>query len=404
MSGRTLKDQTNQPNAGKTQSRHHKQTSTAPVSATTTTANVAVTSGSTNVPSRDGADLQLLLERMARLENQASETAAENARLRQQLSAGQSAPASRENATSNNNDTSNKQCHAEQQEGAHNSSMGHPTTNASARNLFDDDTDLNECNNTNIMQPIPDRHLEEGPPMTPGTPSSHEVAANAGHNLSRKEPARSRSTASGPETKVPKPKGQPGKDYSIAEKMGLARSRKKRDRYNALLRSARDLTLNACLPFERAWQDIPAASKATLFAVAHDMHPFLSRFENDWATEVIIQQFMKNKCKTLYKAGSLEKPKGYDHLKENSAKRDQSKSCKKTVIVIYETNKRAQKSAKEGQKRLRRLARMVIGDEEDGDSREQGQDEFIQGSSKDGSSDVETGDGAKGNDDDEEMN
>ncbi|KAK0433082.1 hypothetical protein EV421DRAFT_1998158 [Armillaria borealis] len=407
MSGRALQNKTNQPEAARTKGRGRKQKSTTAETAMLDTA--TTTPGPSSIPSREEANLQLILERLARFENQASETAAENARLRQLLNQGQGAPIPGDNTMPTNK--SNEQG-GSQREGARSLGPGCATTNATARHLFDDDIEPNGLDNNNTQ---PARGQSGSDPVTTGVrsgtdspanrgpPSSHQVTTNAGRNVSHKEPAQPPGTAQGRESKVPKPKGQPGKDYSIAEKMGLAGSRKKRDRYNALLRSARDLTLNARLPFERAWRDIPAASKATLFAVARDMHPFLSRFENDWATEVIVRQFMKNKRKTLYKAGSLEKPKGYDYLKENSAKRDQSKSRKKTAIVIYEANKEARKSAKEGQRRLRRLARMVVEDEEEGESGEQG--DFMEGSSKDGSVDVEMVDEAQGNennDDDEE--
>ncbi len=127
---------------------------------------------------------------------------------------------------------------------------------------------------------------------------------------------------------------------------------------------------------------------------ARDTHPFLSRFENDWATEAIIRQYLKNKRKTLYKAGSLEKPKGYEYLKENAAKRDQSKSRKKTATKIYEANKLEHKKAKEYQRHMKRLSRKVVEDEDDDDEPERA-DEFVEGSSRDGDGDVDMADEEK---------
>ncbi|KAK0470470.1 uncharacterized protein EV420DRAFT_1473526 [Desarmillaria tabescens] len=270
-------------------------------------------------------------------------------------------------------------------------SSGHRTVD-----LFDDDSSVNLEGSSHVHNadgaqntPTSGAATEIGAIRAPAHPM-HSVPVNSGRKGGG-QPA----LKTGSEKKVPKPHGQAGKDFLIAEKMGLAGSRKKRDRYNALLRSARDLTLNAHLPFERSWCDIPAASKATLFAVAQDVHPFLSHFENDWATEAIVHQYMKNKRKTLYKAGSLEKPKGYKYLKENAAKRDQSKSHKKTATKNYEANKLEHKKAKEYQRHLKRISRKVMEDEEN--EQEKG-DEFIQGSSRDGDEDVDMADEENDND------
>ncbi|KAK0243517.1 hypothetical protein EDD85DRAFT_786414 [Armillaria nabsnona] len=190
------------------------------------------------------------------LGSKASETAVENARLYQLLSQGGRVPIPGDN-TMHTNNTSNKQGDS-QWEGAQ--------STATARHLFDDDIELDGLN-TNIMQPVRGVHSGTDLPANRGPLSSHQVTTNAGLNTSCKEPMQPQGAAQGLESKVPKPKGQPGKDYSIAKKMGLAGSRKKPDCYNALLRSTRDLMLNAHLPFEHTWHDIPTASKATLFAV-----------------------------------------------------------------------------------------------------------------------------------------
>jgi hypothetical protein len=48
----------------------------------------------------------------------------------------------------------------------------------------------------------------------------------------------------------------------------------------------------------------------------------LKRFVNDWATEEIVKQYMKNKQKNHYKNGWLPVPEKYKYLKENSRKRN----------------------------------------------------------------------------------
>ncbi len=261
---------------------------------------------------------------------------------------------------------------------------GHATSSV---NLFDDDSGLDVEGSPYVRDvsgtqdnPASSAATEIGAIRAPARPM-HSAPINSGC-----EGGGPPAPKTGSEKKIPKPRGQAGKDFSIAEKNGPSRFEEKArllqcppgesptclqtDNSPCLtqicpIREVRgDLTLNAHLPFERSWCDIPAASKATLFAVVSDLlphniqaclpplcrpqdtHPFLSRFENDWATEAIICQYLKNKRKTLYKAGSLEKPKGYEYLKENAAKRDQSKSRKKTATKIYEANKLEHKKAK----------------------------------------------------------
>jgi hypothetical protein len=55
---------------------------------------------------------------------------------------------------------------------------------------------------------------------------------------------------------------------------------------------------------------------------ARNQHPFLSRFERDWATEEIVKQFVRNKRKNHYTNGWLDVPDKYAYLKSNSKKRN----------------------------------------------------------------------------------
>lgn len=77
---------------------------------------------------------------------------------------------------------------------------------------------------------------------------------------------------------------------------------------------------------------------------ARDRHPFLSRFEQDWATEEIVKQYVKNKRKNHYAHGWLEVPEKYTYLKQNSSKRDPGGSrSKKALMGVPVAKKRGQK-------------------------------------------------------------
>jgi hypothetical protein len=114
--------------------------------------------------------------------------------------------------------------------------------------------------------------------------------------------------------------------------------------------------MNARINWEVPWAEVPAREKAKLFEVvsiifpksrctgltvteqARDQHPFLARFERDWATEEIVKQFMKNKRKHHYANGWLEVPARYAYLKKNSLKRNPSASrSKKALARVEET-------------------------------------------------------------------
>jgi len=70
---------------------------------------------------------------------------------------------------------------------------------------------------------------------------------------------------------------------------------------------------------------------------ARDQHPFLARFERDWATEEIVKQFVKNKRKNHYANGWLEVPAKYAYLKQNSMKRNPTASrSKKALTAVVE--------------------------------------------------------------------
>jgi hypothetical protein len=66
---------------------------------------------------------------------------------------------------------------------------------------------------------------------------------------------------------------------------------------------------------------------------ARDQHPFLTRFERDWATEEIVKQFVKNKRKNHYNNGWLEVPGKYVYLKQNALKRNRTATRLKRALA-----------------------------------------------------------------------
>ncbi|KAJ7575262.1 hypothetical protein C8J56DRAFT_1063515 [Mycena floridula] len=174
--------------------------------------------------------------------------------------------------------------------------------------------------------------------------------------------------------KIAKPKGR---NYSLQVEMGLSGSTKKTRQYNTILREVRDLSLNAQLPWDKAWADISARAKADFFAVVAARHPFLAKFRNNWATEKIVRQYLSNKRKTNYKKGTMDVPAKYSHLKDNAAKRDQSKSWKKTAVIILEAKKQEKCRANRQEKKKSKEASTEAMKEK----------EFVKGSSKDGNGD-----------------
>jgi hypothetical protein len=54
---------------------------------------------------------------------------------------------------------------------------------------------------------------------------------------------------------------------------------------------------------------------------AREEAPYLKRFANDWATQALAMQLLKNKRAHSYRRGYLEVPERYAYLKETAAKR-----------------------------------------------------------------------------------
>jgi hypothetical protein len=70
---------------------------------------------------------------------------------------------------------------------------------------------------------------------------------------------------------------------------------------------------------------------------ARGRHPILAKYANDWATEEIVKQFVKNKRRYAYRNGWLDVPEKYKYLKTNSAKCDPSASRKRRTVATGST-------------------------------------------------------------------
>lgn len=57
------------------------------------------------------------------------------------------------------------------------------------------------------------------------------------------------------------------------------------------------------------------------FLKARERHPILGRYVNDWATEELVRQYIKNKRKHAYAKRYLDVPDKYNYLKNNASKR-----------------------------------------------------------------------------------
>lgn len=105
----------------------------------------------------------------------------------------------------------------------------------------------------------------------------------------------------------------------------------------------------------------------------------MDHYENDWATEAIIRQYFTNKHKIAYQHGSLTVSERYEYLKDNAAKRDPTASWKQKSAEMLEEHKWKQHCKAKKNKQPVEFKDI----DEEGD---QGQPEFVDGSSKDSNS------------------
>ncbi|KAF5309635.1 hypothetical protein D9758_018933 [Tetrapyrgos nigripes] len=152
---------------------------------------------------------------------------------------------------------------------------------------------------------------------------------------------------------IPRPRGTAGKDFSIQVAMNLAGSVAKDVKYKALQRRVKDLVGHARVPYDIPWKDVAVQTKSLLFEAARQDQPFLRRYQNDWATEELSKQYLKNKRKNAYKNGWLKVSDKYTYLKQNAACRSalgQRSSKAKAVRESREAKRAAKRTQKTAEK------------------------------------------------------
>ncbi|KAF8262476.1 hypothetical protein EI94DRAFT_1704735 [Lactarius quietus] len=86
-------------------------------------------------------------------------------------------------------------------------------------------------------------------------------------------------------------------------------------------RLIRDLVAEVGINWETPWMEISAVKKVKLYQAAHEEAPFLKKFVNDWPTQALAMQLLKNRQGHSYCHGYLEVPDKYAYLKDNAAKK-----------------------------------------------------------------------------------
>ncbi|KAJ7206494.1 hypothetical protein GGX14DRAFT_457089, partial [Mycena pura] len=153
---------------------------------------------------------------------------------------------------------------------------------------------------------------------------------------------------------TPRPTGTAGTHFSIIAEMRLDSNRQDHAQLSTIQRNLRELFGNSRINWELLWAQVPAAAKAQLFAIARKHHPYLAEFQNDWATEEIVKQYVKNKRNNAYKKGYIDVPPKCAYLKENAAKRDPSKPRGKKASKPSKSRAIRADAAKDAQRRKAR--------------------------------------------------
>ncbi|TRM55774.1 hypothetical protein BD626DRAFT_636395 [Schizophyllum amplum] len=106
---------------------------------------------------------------------------------------------------------------------------------------------------------------------------------------------------------TPKIIDRPRGTFSIQIAMGLGgdRESKKYHEYLSIQRRIKQIVIQAQVPWEKTWANIPEEDKAKVYRVARLQIPFLARFRNDWATAAIARQYCSNLRADAYRRGEL---------------------------------------------------------------------------------------------------
>ncbi|KAI0785438.1 hypothetical protein BC629DRAFT_519160 [Irpex lacteus] len=126
-----------------------------------------------------------------------------------------------------------------------------------------------------------------------------EQLAGGGSSSGGSVPSASTSTprASGSQTTIPKPKGSAGggrRGFHLQDEMGLADDDEGQRRYNMILATVRELAHAARLDLSCPYRRVTPENLNKIFSSARKLHPYLTRFENDWATAEILKQYLSS--------------------------------------------------------------------------------------------------------------
>ncbi|KAL0563208.1 hypothetical protein V5O48_018867, partial [Marasmius crinis-equi] len=188
------------------------------------------------------------------------------------------------------------------------------------------------------------------------------------------------STGIGPSDTKPRPPGRPGQDYNLCMEMGLSRSRAGIKQYNMLIRVAHHALHESRIPWQKfEWNRLPSDDKSIMYGIMRQRAPFLAKFENNWASEWLVRQYIKTLRADAYKNKIMERPSKYDHLVANSSRRNQAKPRKSKARQDYENRKERAKEKKraerEERRKKRRISRRVEeSDDEDGGTGDDGKE------------------------------
>ncbi|KAJ3001435.1 hypothetical protein NUW54_g6424 [Trametes sanguinea] len=96
----------------------------------------------------------------------------------------------------------------------------------------------------------------------------------------------------GQEPIVQRPRGSAGYGFNLRHAMGLGDNLKL---YRSIQRTVRALVGNAGLDHRVIWRRQPKEVIGKVLRVARKRQPYLRRFVNDWATEELAKQYLKNR-------------------------------------------------------------------------------------------------------------
>ncbi|KAI9448641.1 hypothetical protein BJY52DRAFT_1228245 [Lactarius psammicola] len=100
----------------------------------------------------------------------------------------------------------------------------------------------------------------------------------------------------------------------------IGRPREEHTSRNGLVkRLVRDLCGEVGINWELPWADISAAKKAKLYQAACEGAPYLKKFANDWPTQALAMQLLKNKRAHSYRRGYLEVLESQAHTSQQGA-------------------------------------------------------------------------------------